>query len=90
MNAAPPSVGREKIRATLASTYVDGSNRGFTMTPSEITVKGDWAIARTDNSGETKTADGWQQIDTKSFFLLSRTDQDGWKIYRYMWNPNQP
>lgn len=58
------------------------------MTPSEITVLGAWAIARTNNTDESKTANGWQKIDTKSFSLLSRTDRDGWKIYRHMYNPN--
>jgi uncharacterized protein (TIGR02246 family) len=57
----------------------------------EVQVFGEAAIARSENSGTiTNTETGEvSPVRSRSFFAFTNSD-DGWKVYRYMWNGNPP
>lgn len=83
-------VGREEIRAFYRDSLLALLSLRITLKPVDIILLGDWAVARTQNSGtSTAKSDGSSQpINTKSLIVLHKTDSGSWTFARYMWNPN--
>ena len=87
---SPSQVGDKAIRAFLDTLWSRGEAVDYNFDPVEVVVLNGWAFARVETTGTWKSKDSgtsWK-IDSKSLFILRRTDEGTWKIARLMWNMN--
>jgi uncharacterized protein (TIGR02246 family) len=86
----PTAEGEDAVRASYTAIFgMIQLNVRFTI--DEISVHGDWAIARTRSVGTVKVlATGTAAAEeNRELFVLRRTGE-GWKIARYLFNkPSQ-
>jgi uncharacterized protein (TIGR02246 family) len=88
-DGAPAQVGEKAIRSYIKDFYFQTSVQ-IEMNIAEIVVLGDWALARTENSGTATSKDDGssETFSTKSLFVVGQTETKEWKVARYAWNPN--
>lgn len=88
---APATVGKEAIQLDI-QTLFDQFTIKFGLEVVEVEVAGDWAFSRgshtltlTPKTGGEPTEDSGKWIE-----ILKRQPDGGWKIYRNMYNSDQP
>jgi uncharacterized protein (TIGR02246 family) len=87
---SPAQVGAKAIHAFQDMLFGRGEAVDYNFDPVEVVVLDGWAFARVETTGTWKSKDSgtsWK-VDSKSLFILHRTDAGTWKIARLMWNSN--
>lgn len=87
---SPAQVGDKAIHAFLYTLWSRGEAVDYNFDPVEVVVLNGWAFARAETTGTWKSKDSGtsRKIDSKSLFILRRTNAGAWKIARLMWNMN--
>jgi uncharacterized protein (TIGR02246 family) len=64
----------------------------LTFAPVDVQVHNNWAIAQTQVTGTVARRAGGvpAAADNKAFFVLRRGADGGWRLWRDVWNRNQP
>lgn len=89
---APPIRGADNYRAFLQPVFVNDTYRIEAVGPGEIVVDGDLAYARYDYIIHRTPKDGSQTFSTLRKYLdvLRRQDDGSWRVYKHIWNFNEP
>jgi len=89
-HGSPAQVGAKAIHAFQDTLFSRGEAVDYNFDPVEVVVLNGWAFARVETTGTWKSKDSGTsaKIDTKSLFILRRTNAGTWKVARLMWNRN--
>jgi len=87
----PALVGKEAIQSWYQTRF-DQFTPQVTVSHEEVEVAGDWAFARGSyTSTQTPKAGGEPVEDSGKFLTISKRQPDGsWKIYRTIYNSDNP
>ena len=85
-----PEVNTVARLREMAFTGFRGYAAAIAISPVEVVVLGDWAFARSRVSGSVTPRSGGDAIpvDLKELVLYRRQPDGGWKIARFISNPN--
>ena len=88
---APLVMGQEAIRAAYQTTFEQFAAK-ITLSLEEVEVAGDWAFVRgTSPVTATPKAGGEPLQDEGKYLSIRKRQSDGsWKIFRSIWNSNNP
>ena len=88
---APPLLGKEAIRAAYRTTF-DQFTGKITLSLEEVEFAGDWAFVRGASAVTLTPKAGGESIQDEGKYLSIRKKlPDGsWKIFRTIWNSNNP
>ena len=88
---APLVMGQEAIRAAYQTTFEQFAAK-ITLSLEEVEVAGDWAFVRgTSPVTATPKAGGEPLQDEGKYLSIRKRQPDGsWKIFRTIWNSNNP
>ncbi len=89
-HGSPAQVSAKAIYAFQDTLFSRGEAVDYNFDPVEVVILNGWAFARVETTGIWKSKDSGtsEKIDTKSLFVLYRTNAGTWKIARLMWNSN--
>jgi uncharacterized protein (TIGR02246 family) len=87
----PTIIGREAVRG-WGEPYFDQFDMRETITPDEVRLAGDWAVARLSGTFEVtpKAGGGTAQEIFKAIWILQRQPDGSWKAARTIWNSDNP
>ena len=88
---APPVVGKEAIKASFQATFEQFDGK-IALSLEEVEVTGDWAFVRGASPVTLTPKAGGDPLQSEGKYMSIRKRQpDGsWKIFRTIWNSNDP
>ena len=88
---APPIIGKEAIRASYQTDFNQFTAK-ITLSLEEVEFAGDWAFVRGASAVTLTPKAGGESIQDEGKYISIREKQpDGsWKIFRTIWNSNNP
>ena len=88
---APPVIGKDAIRASFQATFEQFDGK-IALSLEEVEVAGDWAFVRGASPVTLTPKAGGEPLQSEGKYISIRKRQpDGsWKIFRTIWNSNDP
>ncbi len=82
--------GKQAIQARYEAIFKEYALK-FASTLLETQVAGDWAYARGNYTSTATPKSGKPLEDSGKYLLIAKRQPDGsWKVYRVIWNSNNP